>query len=106
MSTEAINDITEGFRRAIGADSGLGARLKFDFEGQGCVVIDGKAQPNTVSSVDGPADCTIVLSLETFEKMVKRELDPTTAFMQGKLKVNGDMGVAMRLGPILQKAGG
>lgn len=105
MTAEAISEITEGFRKAIGADSGLGAKLKFDFEGKGCVFIDGKASPNTVSNENEAADCTIVVSLDTFTKMLKRELDPTTAFMQGKLKVNGDMGVAMRLGPILQKAG-
>jgi putative sterol carrier protein len=38
--------------------------------------------------------------------MVSRELDGTTAFMQGKLKVAGDMSVAMKLGPILAKAAG
>jgi putative sterol carrier protein len=105
MSAEAISELTEGFRKAIGGDSGLGAKLKFDFEGKGVIFIDGKAKPNSVSNSDDPADCTIVVSLDTFQKLVKRELDPTTAFMQGKLKVNGDMGVAMRLGPILQKAG-
>ena len=31
--------------------------------------------------------------------MVKGELDGTTAFMQGKLRVAGDMGLAMKLGP-------
>jgi putative sterol carrier protein len=105
MSAEEISKLTEDFRKAIGDNSGLEAKLKFDFEGKGCIFIDGKAKPNTVSNADDPADCTIVVSLETFQKMTKREIDPTTAFMQGKLKVNGDMGVAMRLGPILQKAG-
>jgi putative sterol carrier protein len=105
MSAEVISELTEGFRKAIGENSGLAARLKFDFEGKGVIFIDGKASPNSVSNSDDPADCTIVVSLDTFQKLVKRELDPTTAFMQGKLKVNGDMGVAMRLGPILQKAG-
>jgi putative sterol carrier protein len=38
--------------------------------------------------------------------MVARELDGTTAFMQGKLKVAGDMSVAMKLGPVLAKAAG
>ncbi len=106
MSDAAIAEITEGFRNAIGADSGLNAKLKFDFEGAGQVFIDGRATPNSVSNSNETADCTIVVSLDTFQKMLKRELDPTTAFMQGKLKVNGDMSVAMRLGPILQKAGG
>ena len=46
------------------------------------------------------------MSLDTFKKMVARELDGTAAFMQGKLKVAGDMSVAMKLGPILAKAGG
>jgi len=91
----------------LGPNSGLGGTLKFDFGEPGSVFIDGKSVPNTV--VDGAgksADCTITVSLETFEKMVKGELDGTSAFMQGKLRVAGDMGLAMKLGPILQKAHG
>jgi putative sterol carrier protein len=38
--------------------------------------------------------------------MAKGELDGTAAFMQGKLRVAGDMGLAMKIGPLLQKARG
>jgi putative sterol carrier protein len=69
------------------------------------VLIDGKANPNTVSDGEGKsADCTISVSLDDFDKMSSGQLDPTSAFMQGKLRVAGDMGLAMKLGPILQKA--
>ena len=102
-----IEQIADGMRKAIGTgNSGLNATLKFDFEGNGNIYIDGKADPNTVSTENKPADCTITVSLDTFKKMVSRELDGTTAFMQGKLKVAGDMSVAMKLGPILAKAAG
>jgi len=105
MSDEAdIAQITEGLTNAIGANSGLNSTLKFDFEGKGVVFIDGKSTPNTVSNENKPADCTITVSLDTFKKMVAREIDGTAAFMQGKLKVAGDMSVAMKLGPILAKA--
>ncbi len=91
----------------LGANSGLGGTLKFDFGEPGSIYIDGKSQPNVVADGDGKsADCTITVSLETFEKMVRGELDGTSAFMQGKLRVAGDMGLAMKLGPILQKARG
>ncbi len=53
---------------------------------------------------DTPADCTVTISPENLMKMFRRELDPTMAFMQGKMKLNGDMAVAMKLGPILQNA--
>ncbi len=106
MSKDLITEITEGLIMAVGTDSGLGAVLKFDFKGEGVTRIDGKSVPNSVSNEDGPADCTITISAEDFVKMAKRELDPTMAFMQGKMKVAGDMGVAMKLGPILQKAAG
>ena len=101
-----IAAITDQMKKALGGgNSGLNATLKFDFEGKGKIFIDGKATPNTVSNDDNPADCTITVALDTFKKMVARELDGTTAFMQGKLKVAGDMSVAMKLGPILAKAG-
>ena len=107
MSSEQVKQIIAQMGGAIGANSGLGGTLKFDFGEPGSVYIDGKSEPNTVSDGDGKAaDCTISLSLETFEKMIKGELDGTSAFMQGKLRVAGDMGLAMKLGPILAKAGG
>ena len=107
MASPQVQDIITQMSSAIGANSGLGGTLKFDFGEPGSVLIDGKSTPNTVTDGDGKnADCTISVSLETFEKMVKGELDGTSAFMQGKLRVAGDMGLAMKLGPILQKARG
>lgn len=107
MSSAQIQEIVTQMGSAIGDNSGLGGTLKFDFGNDGSVLIDGKSSPNTVSDGEGKsADCTISVSMETFEKMVKGELDGTSAFMQGKLRVAGDMGLAMKLGPILQKARG
>jgi putative sterol carrier protein len=107
MSSAAVQQIITQMAGAIGANSGLGGTLKFDFGDAGSVLVDGKSEPNSVSDGDGKsADCTISVSLDTFDKMVKGELDGTSAFMQGKLKVAGDMGLAMKLGPILQKAAG
>jgi putative sterol carrier protein len=105
MSSSEVAQIIAQMASALGKDSGLGGTLKFDFGEVGSVLIDGKSQPNTVSDGAGKdADCTISVSLENFEKMVKGELDGTSAFMQGKLQVAGDMGLAMKLGPVLQKA--
>jgi putative sterol carrier protein len=84
-----------------GKDTGLGATVKFDFEGEGCIFLDGKSNPNTVSGEDQDADCTLTMSVETFEKMSSGELDGTSAFMQGQLKVDGDMSVAMKLSSVM-----
>jgi putative sterol carrier protein len=102
-----VSQIISDMGGRLGANSGLGGTLKFDFGEPGSVFIDGRAVPNTVSDGAGKsADCTINVTLETFEKMIKGELDGTSAFMQGKLRVAGDMSLAMKLGPILQKARG
>jgi len=102
-----VQTIISELGKRLGASSGLGGTLKFDFGAPGSVFVDGKSVPNTVENGAGKtADCTISLSLDTFEKMVKGDLDGTSAFMQGKLRVAGDMGLAMKLGPILQRARG
>jgi len=107
MTADIVKEIISQMGAALGADTGLGGTIKFDFGEPGSVLIDGKSKPNSVSDGSGKnADCTISVSLETFEKMVKGELDGTSAFMQGKLRVAGDMGLAMKLGPILAKARG
>jgi putative sterol carrier protein len=107
MTSPRIQEIVTQLGTAIGDNSGLGGTLKFDFGTDGSVLIDGKSLPNSASDGEGKsADCTISLTIETYDKMVKGELDGTSAFMQGKLRVAGDMGLAMKLGPILQKARG
>ena len=66
----------------------------------GVLFIDGKSKPNAVHNDDVPADCTVKVSLEDFGKLMERKLDPMTAFMTGKIKIEGDMGVAMKLGKL------
>jgi putative sterol carrier protein len=107
MSSAVVQQIIAQMGGALGENSGLGGVLKFDFGEAGSVLVDGKSSPNTVSDGTGKsADTTLSVSLADFEKMVKGELDGTAAFMQGKLRVAGDMSLAMKIGPVLQKARG
>jgi putative sterol carrier protein len=95
-----LEEITDRMKTAVGADSGLGKSVKFDLRSEGVIRIEGGA----VTNEDLPADCTISVSKDDFLRLAQGKLDPTMAFMQGKLKVNGDMGVAMKLQPLLSKA--
>lgn len=70
---------------------------KFVITGEGAVMIDGA----TVRAGDDPADVTLTASTETFRAILDGDLNPTTAFMTGKLAVDGSMGLAMKLGSVL-----
>ena len=88
---------TAALRNKVGVDSDLGATLKFDCGPDGVIVIDGAAKPSTVDNTDRDTDCTIALTVNTLGDMMSGELNPTTAFMTGRIKVSGDMGVALKL---------
>jgi putative sterol carrier protein len=92
-----LAECTEAIRQKVGADSGLAATLKFDCGDDGRVYIDGQSTPNSVSNDDADADCTVGITLDDLAALVKGDLEPTTGFMMGKLKVSGDMSVALRL---------
>jgi putative sterol carrier protein len=81
----------------MGDDSGLEATLKFDCGADGVIVLDGVSSPNTVSNTDAETDCTVTVSLENLQAMMDGQLNSVTGFMSGKLKVSGDMSVAMKL---------
>ncbi|MDO8769943.1 MAG: SCP2 sterol-binding domain-containing protein [Burkholderiaceae bacterium] len=92
-----IEECTQAIRTKVGADSGLAATLKFDCGADGVIVIDGKSTPNTVSNTNTDVDCTVGITLDNLNAMLNGDLEPATGFMAGKLKVSGDMSVAMRL---------
>ncbi len=74
----------------------LNKTLKFDF-GDQQLYIDGTGDSNQVSEGNEDADCTIQVSQEDFIRLVKGELNPMGAVMSGKIKIDGDMSVAMKL---------
>ena len=81
-----------------------GKRVKIDFGDEGVAMLDGVA--NQVSEEDGAADTTIKVGWDDWQQMAARHLDGMTAFMMGKLKVEGDMANAMQLQGVLAKLKG
>ena len=76
---------------------GFDGSAKFVVQGEGSVMID----TDGVRAGDGDADVTLSADAETFSALLEGELDPTSAYMSGRLAIDGDMGMAMRLGAIL-----
>ncbi len=76
-------------------------KVKFDFGDDGKLFLDGVN--GKASNEDADADAVITVDWDDFQKLLAGQLDPTMAFMQGKLKVAGDMSVAMKLQSVLSK---
>ncbi|TYB82934.1 SCP2 sterol-binding domain-containing protein [Maritimibacter fusiformis] len=94
--SDVIEKAVAALKEKIGND-GFDAVAKFVIEGEGAVMVD----QDGVRQGDGDADVTLTASADTFQSIVSGELNPTSAFMTGKLSIDGDMGAAMRLGSAL-----
>ncbi len=97
-----LEEITTRLKKAVAEQPVAGKTVTIDLKGDGFVHISG----SEVTNDNAPADCTVIVSKDDLEAMTRGDLDPTTAFMTGKLKINGDMSVAMALQPILARARG
>lgn len=82
-----------------------GKKVKIDFGGeQGAILLDGTAnQVSDIPSDANAADTTIKVGWDDWQQMAAGQLDGMTAFMMGKLKVEGDMSNAMQLQGVLAK---
>ena len=75
----------------------LSASYRFDIEGAGTWHVDVENGAVTVTESQDPADCVIATDEQTFLAVVGNEQSPMGAFMTGKIRVEGDMGLALRL---------
>lgn len=79
----------------------LGALVKFDLGDAGVIYIDGKQHPPVVDNEDREADVTLQVSEKNLEKLLDGSLNAMTAVMMKKIKIEGNMGLAMKLGQML-----
>lgn len=94
--SDVVKAAVEALNLKLGGAS-LDGSAKFEIEGEGAVIID----ENGARAGDDEADVTLKADTDTFQSIMAGDLDPTAAFMTGKLTVDGDMGMAMKLGSVL-----
>ena len=93
----SIETLTEDIRKRAGQSPKLGYRLKFVLAEGGVILWNGTQVPPVVGNDDADADTTIRVTSDDLQKLMAGGLDPTLAYMTGKLKVEGSLGVAMKL---------
>ena len=98
----SIESATTKIKEKVGEDCGLGSTLKFDCGDDGVIFIDANTVPNVVTNENTDAACTVKITLADLDSMLSGDLDPMAAFSLGKLQLDSDMAVAMKLGNIMQ----
>ena len=94
--SDIISSAVEALTAKLDGESFDGS-AKFAIEGEGAIIIDADG----VRAGDDDADVTMTADVDTFQAILEGELNPTAAFMSGKLTIDGDMGAAMKLGGVL-----
>ena len=92
----SLEQLTNDIRDKV-SGGGIEESVKFDLGDDGTIFLQG----SEVSNDNGDADCTIKMSAEDLADMLSGDLNPTAAFKGGKMQVEGDMSVAMKLGSVV-----
>lgn len=88
----AVNALNEKL-----AGSAFDGSAKFVIEGEGAIMLDDQG----ARAGDEDADVTMTADADTFREILDGSLNPTAAFMAGRMTVDGDMSAAMKLAPAL-----
>lgn len=93
--SEVLNDAVEALNAKM--SKGFDGKAKFVVKDEGTIMVD----ENGARIGDEDADVTLTASAEVFQKILDGKSTATWAFMSGKLLVDGNMGMAMRLGGMI-----
>lgn len=98
-----FDEIKQKIEQKITRGAAIRARICFDFGDDGALLVDTKSDPQNVTvERTEDVDLTLTTSLTVFSEILNGTQDPNLAFMFGKLKINGPMGLAMKLNSFLE----
>ena len=95
-----LEQVTETIKSQAANMPSIGKTLKLVLD-EGVIFLDLSGDTAAISNNDQDADCTITTSIDTLTKLKAGSINPMTAVMMGKIKIKGDMGVAMKLQSLL-----
>jgi putative sterol carrier protein len=97
------DELTERLRQRAAANPPLGYRVLIDLGEDGVIFWDGTGAAPEIGDAPGEEiDSTITISADDLTKMVEGSLNPTLAYMTGRLKVSGSVGVALKISQLLE----
>lgn len=94
-----MSEMIEAAVKALAAklSGGFDGVAKFVIPGEGTIMLDAAG----VRAADEAAEVTLTAEADVFRAILDGEMNATSAFMQGKLAVDGNMGMAMKIGSVL-----
>ncbi len=98
-----VENISQKLESNLAAFAGLGYTVAFDLGDDGVLAIDATGSPPALADALDDPDCTIRISAENLAKLIDGELNPMMAYTLGKLKIDGSMGVAMKVAALLEE---
>ena len=100
MAAVGTRAFFEGLEARAGgaALQGVDNSYRFEIDGEGSWFVELRGGRLTVhEGGDEAADATVRTSAAVFDRIVAGEQNPATAYMTGKVKVDGDLGAVMKL---------
>ncbi|WP_309668420.1 SCP2 sterol-binding domain-containing protein [Tabrizicola sp.] len=94
-----MSEMVEAAIKALSAklSGGFDGVAKFVIRGEGSIMLDSDG----VRAGDEEAEVTLTADADVFRAILEGDMNATSAFMQGKLSVDGNMGLAMKVGSVL-----
>jgi putative sterol carrier protein len=102
-AADKMDQAAAALNRNASAAGAVGAIYKFVLEGEGggTWIVNLKGSPS-ISTSDGPSDCTIKMAASDFVEMLEKRVLGQDLFFAGKLQIEGDMGLALKLEGLIE----
>ena len=99
----SLESATAAIRAKAGTAAPLGHTIQFDLGSDGVIFWDGTQTPPLIDNTARDSETTITISLDNLDNLIAGQLNPTMAYMTGKLKIQGSMGVALKMSSLLEE---
>jgi len=95
-----IEELTKKVHEAVSKQTAFGFNVRFDIDGTENIYVHGENNPIQVSNDSDAADTVFKVNTKDLAAMLDGDLSPMSAYITGKMKIEGDMGKAMQLSSI------